>query len=278
MLDQELLKRLLVISQLGSFAKAAGKLHVSRQALVEQVAALEKQLCFPIFLRTNRGTRLSRAGEIYLQNTMKLEASYDELLRRCRETTEGVQSVTIGSLPNLPGVSLPIICQKFHKYYPGVQLHFRDFSLPLYFEQFQQGLFDVTAEYIMNYYHPACDLEFLPLAKVRQHIGVLRDSPLANKRFIDFLQLRAYILKHEPDISIVDIDSYDNSLLTKCRMSDGVTLLYTTESFPAFRSLPAAWNIPIELGIGYHRNPPPAVSSLLTLAEELFRSGGRDTA
>ena len=91
-------------------------------------------------------------------------------------------------------------------------------------------------------------------------------------------QLRAYILKHEPDISIVDIDSYDNSLLTKCRMSDGVTLLYTTESFPAFRSLPAAWNIPIELGIGYHRNPPPAVSSLLTLAEELFRSGGRDTA
>ena len=185
MLDQELLKRLLVISQLGSFAKAAGKLHVSRQALVEQVAALEKQLCFPIFLRTNRGTRLSRAGEIYLQNTMKLEASYDELLRRCRETTEGVQSVTIGSLPNLPGVSLPIICQKFHKYYPGVQLHFRDFSLPLYFEQFQQGLFDVTAEYIMNYYHPACDLEFLPLAKVRQHIGVLRDSPLANKRFID---------------------------------------------------------------------------------------------
>ncbi len=297
MLDQELLKRLLVISQLGSFAKAAGKLHVSRQALVEQVAALEKQLCFPIFLRTNRGTRLSRAGEIYLQNTMKLEASYDELLRRCRETTEGVQSVTIGSLPNLPGVSLPIICQKFHKYYPGVQLHFRDFSLPLYFEQFQQGLFDVTAEYIMNYYHPACDLEFLPLAKVRQHIGVLRDSPLANKRFIDFPdlrghplfmyregigrsedQLRAYILKHEPDISIVDIDSYDNSLLTKCRMSDGVTLLYTTESFPAFQSLPAAWNIPIELGIGYHRNPPPAVSSLLTLAEELFRSGGRDSA
>ncbi len=94
--DQELLKRLLVISQLGSFAKAAGKLHVSRQALVEQVASLEKQLGFPIFLRTNRGTRLSRAGEIYLQNTMKLEASYDELLRRCRETTEGVQSVTIG--------------------------------------------------------------------------------------------------------------------------------------------------------------------------------------
>ena len=140
----------------------------------------------------------------------------------------------------------------------------------------------------MNYYHNVDDLLFLPLKKVRQHIGVLHGSPLAKKRKLDFSDLRghslimyskgigkaedtlrAYIQKWEPEIRMIDIESYDSSLITKCMLEDAVVLLYTTRSYPALISIPAAWDITIELGIGYHRNPDFEVQELLLLAEEM---------
>ena len=81
--------------------------------------------------------------------------------------------------------------------------------------------------------------------------------------------MRAYIRKNEPDIRLIDIESYDSSLITKCMLEDAVVLLYTTRSYPALISIPAAWDITIELGIGYHRNPDFEVQELLALAEDM---------
>ena len=116
----------------------------------------------------------------------------------------------------------------------------------------------------------------------------MQGSPLARKRKLGFSdlrgrslimyregigkaedRLRAYIRKNEPDIRLIDIESYDSSLITKCMLEDAVVLLYTTRSYPALISIPAAWDITIELGIGYHRNPDFEVQELLALAEDM---------
>lgn len=288
MLNSVLLKRLNVINETGSFTKAAEKLFISRQALVEQVSTLEKQIGFHLFERTNRGTHLTVAGEMYLSNSLRLLGSYHDLVHKCNETASGVRSITVGALPNLPGITLPIICKEYHKLHPEVIFHFRDFPLTNYFEEFHDNAFDVTNEYIMNYYHNDKDLCFLPLKQVPQHIGVLHDSPLAQKKRLSFAdlrghalamyrggigkaedKLRAYIRSSEPNIRIVDIDNYDSSLITKCVLEDAVVLLYTVKSFPALISIPTTWDIKIDLGIGYHRNPGQDVQELLTLAEDL---------
>jgi len=288
MLDETLLKRLETIKKCGSFASAAEALFISRQALVEQISMLEKQVGFAIFDRTNRGTRLTPAGEIYLKQLLQLANSYHKLLQKCRESNSGIRAVSFGLLPNLPSVTLPKICNAYRKRYPSVTFHFQDFPLPYYFDQFRNGGFDITSEYIMNYYHTVNDLCFLPLRRVHQHIGVLRDSPLAGKSSLSFSDLRGhalvmykkgigkaedilrtYITASEPDIRIVDIDSYDSSLITTCMLEDAVALLYTTKSYPALVSIPADWDISIELGIGYRKKHDFEVQEFLSLAEDL---------
>ena len=288
MLDEVLLNRLKAIDECGSFAREADRLFISRQALVEQVSILEKQIKFPLFSRSNRGTFLTPAGRTYLEHSLQIVNSYQQLLRKCREQSSGANSITIGSLSNLPGVTLPKICHEYCKLHPEVKFHFQDYALQYFFEQFRNLSIDITSEYIMNYYHNVDELLFLPLKKVRQHIGVLHGSPLAKKRKLDFSDLRghslimyskgigkaedtlrAYIQKWEPEIRMIDIESYDSSLITKCMLEDAVVLLYTTRSYPALISIPAAWDITIELGIGYHRNPDFEVQELLLLAEEM---------
>ena len=127
MLDEVLLKRLKTIHECGSFARAAEQLFVSRQALVEQVSMLEKQIKFPLFSRSNRGTFLTPAGKTYLENSLQIVSSYQQLLRKCREQNAGANSITIGSLSNLPGVTLPKICQEYSKLHPEVKFHFEDY-------------------------------------------------------------------------------------------------------------------------------------------------------
>lgn len=81
--------------------------------------------------------------------------------------------------------------------------------------------------------------------------------------------LRLYLNKYEPDIKIVDINSYDSSLITKCVLENAVVLLYTTQSYPGLISIPADWDITIELGIGYRHNPNPEVANFLSLTEKM---------
>ena len=72
MLDEVLLNRLKAIDECGSFARAADRLFISRQALVEQVSMLEKQIKFPLFSRSNRGTFLTPAGRTYLEHSLQI--------------------------------------------------------------------------------------------------------------------------------------------------------------------------------------------------------------
>ena len=83
--------------------------------------------------------------------------------------------------------------------------------------------------------------------------------------------LRDYLLKHEPEIQVVDIDSYDSSLFTKCELEDAVLLSYALydTNFPQFIHIPAAWNIPIHLGFCHHKNCRPIIREFLAVAKEL---------
>lgn len=288
MLNQEMMKRINCIIETGSFAQAAERLFISRQALITQISTMEKQLGFSIFERTNKGTLLTPAGQIYVKRSSQILMSYHDMVRQCAEVADGIQAIRIGSLHNLPGTSMPKICHEYHRTYPNVKLYFLDYPLQTYFDLFKIHTFDIMTENMMNYYHDLKDLCFLPIGKVPQHIGVIADSPLARKKKLKFSDLRGkslimykegigksedllrrYIQKNEPDIRIIDINSYDSSLTTKCILENAAVFLYTTRSYPGLKSIPADWGFTIDLGIGYRRNPSREVSQLLELTEKM---------
>lgn len=72
----------IVISETGSFSKAAESLYVSQPSLTEAVHELEKETGIRIFNRTNRGVTATPDGKEFLQYARAVCGPYDELRER----------------------------------------------------------------------------------------------------------------------------------------------------------------------------------------------------
>ena len=64
----ETLHTFISVTKNGSFNKAAEKLSLTAPAVMKQMNSLEKSIGAPLFERTNRGIRLTPAGESFLKD------------------------------------------------------------------------------------------------------------------------------------------------------------------------------------------------------------------
>jgi len=96
--------------RLGSFAAAAGELHLTPSAISQQIRALEESLGVALFERTGRTAVLTRDGERYLSEVRlalgELAASTLRLQRRTEGTVLHLSTVALAAheflLPRLP--------------------------------------------------------------------------------------------------------------------------------------------------------------------------------
>jgi DNA-binding transcriptional LysR family regulator len=111
------------IAELGSFTAAARELHVSQPSLSVAVKRLEDGLGSVLFLRGQKGVRLTRAGEILLEHLRQadraLGAAKDELLAL---ETEPRGRFTLGAHESLAGYLLPGFMARFLERYPKIEL------------------------------------------------------------------------------------------------------------------------------------------------------------
>ena len=61
-------------AELGSFARAADELCVTRSAISHRIQLLEQQLGMPLFLRDSRAIRLTDEGQTYLPTVRQAPA------------------------------------------------------------------------------------------------------------------------------------------------------------------------------------------------------------
>lgn len=284
--------RLLTIEKYGSFSKAADELYISRSALTQQMKQLEKELGFSIFDRDHKGATLTREGSYFIEEMQRIRTNYDEAIHQCRQNQQTIRdTILIGMMPNLKSPFLTQICKEFCIRYPLVEIRFQDYFLRDYLVRFQNREFDISAEYFFNYIHTIKGLEMHKMFTATHKLQVVPEHPLANKSVIHFEdlrghklimyrrgmtksedQLRDYIQQHEPEITIIDIESYDSSLFTRCMLDDAVLLSYSVydQSFPQFVHIPAGWNIPVELGFCCHKNCRPIINDFLSVADEVL--------
>lgn len=107
----------------GTFAAAAGALHVSQPSLSEQIATLERTLGVRLFNRTTRGLLLTDAGRTLLPHARETLASVDELSERMRGAVrleEGL--VSFGTFNSAHLYFLTDLIRQFHAAYPDVRM------------------------------------------------------------------------------------------------------------------------------------------------------------
>jgi len=81
----ESLKYFQEIAELKSISKVANNSHISQPALSQQIQKLEDSLGKELFIRSNRGVKLTEAGEVVLKYADNIIRTYNKMLSDLNE-------------------------------------------------------------------------------------------------------------------------------------------------------------------------------------------------
>ena len=172
-----------------SFTKAAAALHVSQPALSQLVKQLEEELGAQLFDRTGRTTRLTDAGEAYLQYVRR--ASQE--LREARRAIHDVSDLSRGSLrlavtPTFTTYLVGPLVEAFHSRYPEITLNVREISQENIEEMLLAGELDVGIAF-GEVHSP--DIDATPLLDETLALVVSTRHPLAKVKSVGLQTLNA---------------------------------------------------------------------------------------
>jgi DNA-binding transcriptional LysR family regulator len=142
-LDMDLLRSFAMIADLGSFTRAAERLHRTQSTISLHVKRLEEQLGQTLLRRNAHGVQLTGEGELLLTHAKEMLRINDEVIARIREP-EVAGVVRLGTPEDFATTHLPGVLSQFAQTYPGVSLEVTcDLTLNL-LDRFRAGQFDVV--------------------------------------------------------------------------------------------------------------------------------------
>lgn len=130
----------------GNLSKAAAILLTNQPNVTRAVKSLERELGCPLFVRTNRGMKLTPEGEkLYAHVRIAfehIEAGETELLE-----SRGLQNGTVfvaSSEVALRCMLMPVL-KRFRTLYPGIRVRISNHSTPQAIEALKEGIADIAA-------------------------------------------------------------------------------------------------------------------------------------
>jgi DNA-binding transcriptional LysR family regulator len=183
-----LLNQFLAIVDQQSFSRAAAKLGIPQPSLSQRIQTLERQLGFPLIIRSPLGIRLTPEAETLLE-------SFRELVERGKRIGRLAQDVKEGKTPALQiGVTM-------HSDRPARADLINDFG-----DAYPKSHIELEMGYTLELYHalltgrydlgfsagppPEEDLDYLIVQRFRAELLVRHDSPLAASPVLSIADLR----------------------------------------------------------------------------------------
>lgn len=116
------LKIFQAVAREGSITRAAQKLNYVQSNVTNRIQQLEMQLKTRLFNRTNRGMKLTPAGQNLLHYADQITNLLDEAIRSTEYTEQPKGPLRIGSLETAAAIHLPRLMRKYHRCFPEVDL------------------------------------------------------------------------------------------------------------------------------------------------------------
>ncbi|MBQ4324276.1 MAG: LysR family transcriptional regulator [Clostridia bacterium] len=173
------LKYVLVLSQEGSFSRAAEVLHISQPSLSQYIKNIEREVGAPLFVREGGEVRLTDAGRVYTDVAEQIVGLEKQMEVRLGELSsyEG-GTVTVGISPYRSVHLMPRVLAEFDRLYPRMRLVVRECSGGDLLEGATRGEFDLCVIAL-----PVDDTKFEiePIQREEVLIAVRRDTPLCEE-------------------------------------------------------------------------------------------------
>lgn len=121
------IKCFLALAQTQNFTKAAEQLYISQPGLSHQIVSLERELNTQLFVRNQKGVRLTPAAKLLAKELPDLDRQYEDLIQRVQAVGRGHSgSLTIGTLESQwLGGGFADLCCAFVQKYPNIDLRLR---------------------------------------------------------------------------------------------------------------------------------------------------------
>lgn len=114
---------LAVVAQLGSYTRAAERLGLSKAAVSQRVAELERKLGVPLLQRTTRSVRLTEAGKQLVEQTAESFAQIEQSLHGVRDLAQQPRGLVRLSAPVALGRQhVAPVLERFLRAWPGIRV------------------------------------------------------------------------------------------------------------------------------------------------------------
>lgn len=120
-LDLELLRTFIAVTERGSFALAAERVHRTQSAVTQQMARLEEQLGIALFRKVGRSKHLTEHGVRLLDYARRLLSLNDEAMASLA-ASDLRGPLRIGSILDATDFLLPPLLARFSQMYPNLQI------------------------------------------------------------------------------------------------------------------------------------------------------------
>ncbi|MBD9288787.1 MAG: LysR family transcriptional regulator [Faecalibacterium sp.] len=171
------LRYFLALCQDLNYTRTAERLYLSRQALRLSIAALENELCGPLFINVRNHLALTEKGQRFRAQAAPVVEQFD---RMCAQAYQDIRSpalrlgISVALVPNyLP--MLGDVLEQFRQQYPGIPLETTLLSNDAVCAQLQNGTLD--AGLVMDLGGCAAGLARTALSQHTAAVMVCRSSP-----------------------------------------------------------------------------------------------------
>lgn len=192
-MNSKQIEMVLAVEQTLNFTKAADMLYLSQPTLTYQIQALESEVGFKIFDRSQKSVAITPAGKTFLKALSRLAADYKTAVEQAQNYSESYDEDITLSLPYRSAVHLlPQAIQKMKAAHPTTlivpKFHTRE-SVAL----FLRGEADVAFGDFDVMKH-AQGVNCIPLYESKIYLVCHKNDPLAVKRIITANDLRGRTL------------------------------------------------------------------------------------
>lgn len=143
-IDLNAYKTFYVVAKWESFSKAASELYISQPAVSYSIKKLEEELNTKLFIRLNKGIKLTDAGaklKFYVEN------AFNNIIAGCNELKDSSEKlsgeINIGIHSNIGTFLLPKIIKRFIEKYPNAKFYIYNSSTKEMKEMFNKHQIDI---------------------------------------------------------------------------------------------------------------------------------------
>lgn len=259
-------------------------MHISTQALLQQIQLLEQYIGVPLFYRNHQGVSLTLAGE-YLYEGAKHLLSYSEfLLKRCRDTLSAGNELRIGTSHEITPTFTYQVAYEYKDAFPQTALNIVYTDPHSKFSELMDLKFHVCESFniqtISQY-----GLEYFPVLDSQLYCIVSKKHPFAQKERVCTADLEGQTIllstsqtdcfgneQLGPSLHGVTYQRYHNLVSKKLDTALGNAIYFDYLLDPLdtdnFAAIPYEASNHYTFGFVYISNPAPVVVRFLEIAKK----------